>query len=280
MKQQSKEWLEFRKSKIGASDAPIIMKESPWTTPYQLWLDKVFDISNNKRSAAMDRGINLEEEARNLFEKQTGIIVFPMVKLNPEIDWMMASLDGIDIEEKNIVEIKCPNKIDHAMAESGVVPKKYIPQLQHQLAVCHLDMAYYFSFNGLNGVFVKVYRDEKYIQDMLKKESEFYECMQNFTAPDLCEKDYQVKDDDFSNSIALKLLEIQEIIKKYEDEAKELKSNLISHCNNQNTIGNSFKLTRSLRKGSIDYSSIESIKNINLETYRKNPILTWRLSRA
>jgi predicted phage-related endonuclease len=41
MQQQTPEWLEFRKNKIGASDAPIIMETSPWKTPYQLWLEKL-----------------------------------------------------------------------------------------------------------------------------------------------------------------------------------------------------------------------------------------------
>ncbi len=39
--QHSNEWLELRKNKIGASDAPIIMKVSPWKTPYRLWEEKL-----------------------------------------------------------------------------------------------------------------------------------------------------------------------------------------------------------------------------------------------
>ena len=37
VEQGSKEWLALRNNKIGASDAPIIMGESSWTTPFQLW---------------------------------------------------------------------------------------------------------------------------------------------------------------------------------------------------------------------------------------------------
>ena len=39
--QQSEEWLEFRRSRIGASDAPIIMGVSPWKTHYKLWVEKI-----------------------------------------------------------------------------------------------------------------------------------------------------------------------------------------------------------------------------------------------
>lgn len=276
--QQSDEWLEFRKSKIGASDAPIIMEVSPWKTPYKLWLEKVSTTAPTYKSSSMHRGIELEETARNEFELLTGIHVLPSVKTHSNLEWMIASLDGIDAEQRNIVEIKCPGKADHSIAEQGQIPEKYIPQLQHQLEVCGLDMAYYFSFDGKKGVIVKVYRDDKYIKKMLKKEEEFFECMQNFIAPQACDKDYQTRNDDMFCFSASRLLEIQEAIKGLEKEEKTIKQDLIRICGNQNTRGSGFRFSKSIRKGSVDYSSIDILKDINLETYRKPPIETWRLS--
>ena len=43
------------------------------------------------------------------------------------INWMIASLDGIDIDNKTLVEIKCPGEIDHSCAMDGQVPEKYPP---------------------------------------------------------------------------------------------------------------------------------------------------------
>lgn len=276
--QGSDEWLAFRKSKIGASDAPPIMGVSPWRTPYQLWFEKVSTIVPTYKNSSMQRGLDLEERARNSFEEKTGIKVKADVKLHPKISYMIASLDGIDEQEKNIVEIKCPNRIDHEIAKSGLVPEKYIPQLQHQLEVCGLDMAYYFSFDGENGALVEVYRDEKYIKKMLEKEKEFYECMQNFIAPEACERDFQIKNDDVTAFLAGKLLSLRDSIKKFEEEENALKQDLLKICGMKNTKGKGFKLTKTLRKGNVDYSSIEQLKGINLETYRKYPIETWRVS--
>ena len=115
--QQSNEWLELRKNKIGASDAPVIMHVSPWKTPYQLWEEKL-GLKESFSSSAMKRGLEMEESARKAFEKETGLVVFPQVLFHKEHEWMMASLDGIDIEGKNIVEIKCPGKVDHEIALS------------------------------------------------------------------------------------------------------------------------------------------------------------------
>ncbi len=38
--------------------------------------------------------------------------MFPKVVLHPAHDWMMASLDGIDLDGNSIVEIKCPGQTD------------------------------------------------------------------------------------------------------------------------------------------------------------------------
>ena len=47
--QNTPEWLEFRRKKIGASDAPIILEVSTWKTPYQLWLVKEVDLEKYRK---------------------------------------------------------------------------------------------------------------------------------------------------------------------------------------------------------------------------------------
>ena len=76
MQQNTEEWLEFRRDKIGASDAPIIMGKSPWKTPHQLWEEKIGVRTSSYETAAMRRGKDLESEARKHFEQQTGLIVW------------------------------------------------------------------------------------------------------------------------------------------------------------------------------------------------------------
>ncbi len=181
--QQSEEWLNFRKSKIGASDAPIIMGVSPWKTAHELWMEKMSCENTVISNSSMERGIELEPIARDLFENLLSVKVEPRVKIHPKYEWMIASLDGIDDDQKIMVEIKCPNKRDHKLAEEGKIPDKYYPQLQHQLEVCQLDMGYYFSFNGKNTALVKIYRNDEYIKLLIREELKFYECMINFIVP-------------------------------------------------------------------------------------------------
>jgi len=275
--QQTDKWLKLRKDKVGASDAPVIMKVSPWKTPYQLWEEKVGITENSFKSRSMQRGLDLEDKARDKFEEMTGLCVFPTVVFHPEHSWMMASLDGMDIGKNHIVEIKCPGKEDHQLAKSGKIPQKYFPQLQHQLEVCGLDMVYYFSFDGEDGVLLELHREDKYIKNMVSKEKEFWECTRSFIPPEMSEKDFQIKSDDMWNEVAHKWLKAQENIKEFENEERELREMLICMSNKKNCAGAGVRVYNVARKGNIDYSKIPELNGVDLEIYRKPAIKCFKI---
>ena len=275
--QNTPEWLSFRKNKIGASDAPVIMEVSPWKTPYQLWEEKL-GVRENVTTAAMQRGTDMEEEARQAFEKESGLVVFPHVRVSKEHDWMIASLDGMDAEEKHMVEIKCPGKEDHEKAMDGVIPEKYLPQLQHQLCVTGLDFGYYFSYSRSAARILVIERDDKYISKLIKKEQEFYSCMMEFVPPKLTDRDYAERNDpewlELSNSYLL----VQKQLKSLEEQEKQMKEQLITLAGRSNARGAGLKLSKIVRKGVVDYQMIPELKGVNLEKYRKAAIETWRVA--
>lgn len=275
--QQSSEWKEIRKNKVGASDAPVIMGVSPWKTQYQLWCEKLSLSGETTKTHSMQRGLEKEKEARQEFEKQTGIIVFPDVVFSDRYDFMMASLDGIDIERKNIVEIKVPGKEDHEMAMDGIIPSKYMPQLQHQMIVTNLDHAFYFSWNEKSSKIIEIERDDSYSNQLISKETEFWRCVQNFEAPSLTENDFITRDDDLWIHAAAKW---KEAIKEKEiatEKEAHLRQTLICLGGKSNVKGAGIKLSKVVRKGSINYQEIPELSGVNLEQYRKEPIETWRL---
>lgn len=275
--QNTPEWLEFRRKKIGASDAPVIMEVSPWKTPYQLWLEKT-GTSNSSTTPHQQRGHDLEETARQVFEKRTGMIMFPKVMLHPSFDWMMASLDGIDIDGKSIVEIKCPGQTDHEIAKEGKIPEKYFPQLQHQLAVTGLEMAFYFSFDGSEGIILEVEKDDAFIDKMLDREKTFWKCMSTLTPPAMNQRDFVNREDKEWTETTQKWLNIHGQLETLEEEEKKLRETLIQMAGGQNVMGGDVRLTRSLRKGNVNYAQIPELQNIDLEKYRKEPIEVWRLA--
>lgn len=177
IRQRSKEWLEFRRNHIGASDAPIIMGESQFKTVDKLYHEKIH-YCESFPNPYMTRGNELEPIALKEFEKETGLIMFPCVGIHDEIEWMSASFDGMTIEEDVLVEIKCPGKKDHHEALIGIIPKKYKAQLQHQMYVSCVQFMFYYSFDGEKGVILEIKRDEEYIQEMIEKEFEFWKLLQ------------------------------------------------------------------------------------------------------
>ncbi len=174
MEQGSLEWLALRKTKITATDAPVIMGENPWKDPLTLYREKKDPDFFSQSNERMKRGIELEPIARFYFVLDTGIMVEPRLVIK---DWAMASLDGISSCGKHVVEIKCPSKKYHDMAKHGILPPHYIAQLQHQMWVCDIDSMYYYSFDGSEGVSVPVARNPCYLDMLIQREEIFYDCL-------------------------------------------------------------------------------------------------------
>lgn len=181
LEQGSDEWLAFRKNHITATDALIIMGLSPWRTREELLKEKLGLIEPKPKNYLMERGKELEPIARSHAEENFGTFFIPEVCISNEYPWMMASTDGISFDGNMLLEIKCPGKKAHEIAKAGSIPDYYMPQLQHQMAVCGFDECIYFSFDGSEGVTVVVQRDDVYIADLLVKEKEFYDCLINKT---------------------------------------------------------------------------------------------------
>jgi len=111
MEQRSAEWFKLRKEKIGASDAAAILGVSPWKTILELYNEKMSEeLTVPPQNAWMQRGIDLEPEALRAFEIETGYLMSPQVLINPRHQWMMASLDGLDIDGRAACEIKVKKK--------------------------------------------------------------------------------------------------------------------------------------------------------------------------
>lgn len=269
-----------RRNFIGASDAPAIMGVSPWCTEYEKWEEKVGLRENEGDNWAKKWGKLKEEEARQEFERQTGLIVFPQRFVHPEHEWMVATLDGIDIERKDIVEIKCPGKIDHESAMDGVIPEKYIPQLVHQMIVMNLDYIYYFSWQPSSNNTLLLRLDSDYAKTLLDKEKAFWNNVQTFTPPSLTERDYVPKEDNSWKQTAREWLDIQAQLQALQEREEALRGSLISMSGKSNSKGGGIKLSRTLRKGHIEYKNIPELKGVDLEKYRKESSESWRIGKC
>lgn len=179
----SNEWLIWRKSKITASDCPVILNLSPYSNPLKLWGEKLDLIDPPSINSYMQRGLDLENEARICFEEENDLFVLPQIIQHPKYNWMAASLDGINLTGDIIVEIKCNGKKNHEMALVGIVPDHHYAQIQHQIECANVEFAYYFSYDGEEGITIKVKKDESFINKMIENEFDFWNCLNTFMPP-------------------------------------------------------------------------------------------------
>lgn len=277
IKQNTKEWLEMRKKKIGASDAPIIMGDSPWKTEYKLWEEKLGLAPPPKMNFAMKRGHEQEPIALQTYNEYTGNCSNPEVVFNKKNDWMMASLDGLSLDRNTIVEIKCPGVVDHNLAKKGKVPEKYRAQLQHQLATIDLNQLHYFSYKDCDFALVEVERDPDYVAKLLKKEIEFWKKLKNIEPPALSDKDYVQRQDIFWVEAAQDWLLVHQQLETLKSKEKEHRESLISLAGPCNCQGAGIRVQKVIRKGTVDYKSIPELSGVDLEKYRKTPVESWRL---
>jgi len=275
LEQGSEEWLAWRRTKITASMAPIIMGVSPYRTKQQLWRELMGLDDTQPDNEAMRRGRELEPMIRRALEMKVGMELLPKVFQHSEYEWLSASLDGINMKERIAIEIKTVGKADHELALKNEVPKKYIPQLQTIMAVCDLDEILYCSFYG-EPIHFWVQRDQTYIDEMTPKLKEFWDSLQNFEEPEPQYKNMETNEE--WNALALQWTNLQCAKKDLLKIEEDTRSALISLSGNGNASGRGLKLTKVKKQGSVDYSSITELQGVDLDKYRKPGSEYWRIT--
>jgi predicted phage-related endonuclease len=158
------------------------------------------------------------------------------------------------------------------------VPPKYLPQLQHQLAVTGLDMIYYYSYDGQNNACIEVQRDQEYIDKLIEEELKFYKCMVTCTPPELSERDYNIRNDEKWKHATAYWKRSQETLKDAEFHEKKAREQMIAISESRNSKGFGVKVQKIMRQGCVDYSAIPALEGIDLNQYRKPASKSWRIT--
>jgi putative phage-type endonuclease len=268
---------DLRREFIGSSDASAIMQVSPWDTRLTLWETKLGLRPAKDISYAMAEGIKQEENARKYISDITGIQFYPDRIFSEKYPFMMANLDGMSECRQYSVEIKCPGIIDHSKAIAGIVPEKYIPQLQHQMIVSGHKIMYYLSYYRDNPVILKVEQDLDYQEKLIEAEKEFYQNLLTFTEPTKCDRDYVKRTDASWRDAAHKYTGLKKMCDELNEQLEEAKTNLLLMAQDKSTEGCGVKVIKSSRKGTVQYSKIPELQYIDLDYYRSCPVEHWKI---
>jgi putative phage-type endonuclease len=286
--QNSEKWELWRRDKIGASDLPVIMGDSPYSTPHELWSQKV-GFTIRESNANMRFGKLKEAAIRHRINSEHFTKFKPIVVQNDKEgeEWQIASLDGYDREKNVVLEIKCANAEDHECATNCEVPKKYRAQLQWQLYLAGSELAWYASFHKDTLEIIHVLYDKDYVESQLiPKAKEFHEYVVSLQEPPLSERDYVQIDSIEAISLSYQFEQVRGKYEYYKKEYDRLKEELIALTDDGNCQIGSLRLTRTNRQGSIDWKQLweelrikfpEAAILFDPETYRKEQIGYWRI---
>lgn len=150
--QGSDEWKDARLTAFTASEAAAMMGQSEYMSRAELLELKA--TGNEKEitprmQALFDKGHATEAKARKIIEENLGEELYPVVGY-VEIEGMkiMASFDGLTMDESVIFEHKLLNVELENSLYNGTIPDKYLPQLEQQLLVSGAEKVIFVASNG------------------------------------------------------------------------------------------------------------------------------------
>jgi putative phage-type endonuclease len=277
--QGTPEWAKWRLQGIGGSDAPVVMGDSRYRTRRVLWSIKTGKAQEDAEGSAAQRGRELESLARRVYEERTGIQMEPLCVTHDRLDWMRASLDGISFDAGTILEIKCPLiSRDHALAREGKIPPHYIAQLQHQLEVTGAEEAHYWSFDGTDGVLVRVQPQHDYIARLVEAEDSFWRRVIENRWPEDEEGELDRGADDAWRAAASAYRAAKARLTEASASEEAARKELERLATARRTFGCGVEVLRTLRKGAVNYAKVPELRGVDLEPYRKPAVEVVRIN--
>ncbi len=277
--QNTPQWHPWRMQGIGASDAPVIMGETPFKTPRTLWSIKTGRMQEEPSGPAARRGHELEHHARRMYERRTGIQMEPLCLVHEELEWMRASLDGLSFDGATLLEIKCPLSLrDRASAQEGRIPSQYYAQLQHQLEVSGAQQAHYWSFHGNDGILIEMRPDKEYARRLVEAEAAFWKLVKEDRWPEVTGEELDLSTNPQWRDTALRYREVRLRLEGAAFEEHRLRATLNRLATAKRTYGCGVEVIKSSRRGAVDYSAVPELRGVNLEPYRKPPVAVVKIN--
>ena len=150
--QGSAEWLQIRAQHFTASEAPAMLGLSKYKTRQELLREKATGLTEEvdaNKQRLFDAGHASEAAARPLAEAYLQEDLFPATG-SAEIDGLplLASFDGLNMEETLVWENKLASVAVEAMIASGDLSGTYWPQCEQQMLVSGAERCLFTACDG------------------------------------------------------------------------------------------------------------------------------------
>jgi putative phage-type endonuclease len=184
--QLSPEWFAAKIGTIGGSSIAQATAKGKGKSRTTLLYRRVGEILSGEKYEGyfnddMQRGIDLEPEARNLYSFITGIEVEQVALVLTDNPHKLCSPDGL-VDPNGSIEVKCVIPSVHAETiDKNKVPPQYKKQIQWGLSICEREWCDFISYCPQiveKSIFIKrVERDEELIKELHNGADSFIEDM-------------------------------------------------------------------------------------------------------
>lgn len=272
VEQGSEDWHDLRRHHFPASMAPWVTGNSRYADAYDaLAYFKGEAKEPNQFVARMwEYGRRLEPKARDALSLEIMESGGPAVGTREEY---LASLDFLSVDDKTIVEVKCPYHREQSktwkLALEGKVDPGYADQLEQQYRVFLPEKVFLFVFlDPVNYRLVEYTPDEKRWKNIQEEWEFFADCLSSGAPPE------RALQDSGSIELASTYVTLMQRVDELTKNAEEIKKQLIKNAAGRNVkVGNVLAVTHHNRLGNVDYAEILKAYNItvDLDQYRAEP---------
>ena len=181
------EWLSYRRTGIGGSDAAVVMGLNPYRSAVELYADKKGLIPDKEDNEAMRTGRDLEDYVAHRFEEATGKKVRRTNYMwrSDDHPFMIADIDREIVGENAGLECKTTRNFGKSKFSKGEIPLTYYVQCMHYISVMGYDRMYLAVLDlGVGFHYFVIERNEDEIMALIKSEADFWRLVENETPPD------------------------------------------------------------------------------------------------
>ncbi|MBS9780923.1 MAG: YqaJ viral recombinase family protein [Gammaproteobacteria bacterium] len=285
--QGTTEWLDWRKTVFTASDAPAMMDVSKYKSRKELIKEKATGISKPitpELQAIFDEGHTTEDLARPIIENEIGQTLYNVVAVSDTHPHIAASFDGITMDDSTIFEHKVyrdskASRQRYDLAKDGKLLDMDMIQVQQQLLVSNADKCLFVVSDGTreNMATVTVLPNKELQTEIIDGWEKFKKDVENYTDAVSADEDLTSLYREYSKAKAI-ADEANANVKNIETEIKKRAKTITDKTGAIEIIGQGFGIHLMTRKGNVDYSKIEVLKDIDLEQYRKPSTQYYRIA--
>lgn len=279
--QGSPEWLAARYEHVTASNVPALFGVSPYKTALEYGTEllsrKEKDMGN--KAIIFARGHDVEKAAREWVRSQLNIDLLPEVVVSNELNFLLASLDGMDEQKGLVFEAKYVGREALKEAKEGKIKPHHEIQVQAQLLATGFEKAIYFAMDDSgDAAIVDIVANPDTRIEIIEKVTEFWNGLSEGKLPEPSDKDVLTVNDPDLVRLALLHRDMKAIQAQY----NAIEENVLARYSESSRVqGEGVSITKYWAKGTVDWNALAKAKRIQpeeQERFRKQGSMRTKVS--